>query len=163
MMIMLRDDYDTLIKTAAFVLIFRTVDPDLYYRFLDNDANDEEVANALFARMEQNYRSTKGGQNLELEIIMAAAEDDLNRGRYLDSTRSQLLRAYCKLVKEENDHKLTQRDPDWEHAITITEFVAGEQQTRLSRGRSRAFGDTVDRLEMFSSDLRRSLPQPAAS
>ena len=162
MMAMLRDDYDALIKTAAFVLIFRTVEPDLYDRFLGNKVNDEEVANALFNRMEQNYRSTTEGQNLELEIIMAAAEDDLYRRKPFTSTGSRLLTTYIELVTERRD-KLEQHDADLHHASTLTEFVAHEWRMRMHRGGNRSFRDTVARLEMFSNDLRRSLPQQSAA
>ena len=170
MIAMLQDDHDAIIKTAAFVLIFRTVEPDLYYRFLDNNANDEEVAKALFDRMEQNYRSTNEGQNLELEIIMAAAGDDLYRGQHFAyggqhfaSTGSRLLAAYSELVTERHD-KLEQHDADFHHASRLTEFVAHERQMRRRRGgNNRGFRDTVARLEMFSSDLRRSLPQQSAA
>lgn len=162
MMAMLRDDYDALIKTAAFVLIFRTVEPDLYDRFLGNEVNDEEVANALFDRMEQNFRSTTEGQNLELEIIMAAAEDDLYRGLHVASTGSRLLKTYSELVTERRD-KIEQHDADWHHASTLTQFVEHERQKRMHGGANRRFRVTVARLEMLSRDLRHSLPHQSAA
>ena len=164
MISMLPDELDELMLTATFVLLFRTIEPDLYYRFLDNDATDKEVAQALFQRVEENYRASTEGQNLEVEIIMAASEDDFHRGKELDSTNSQILCAYYERLKEsEADHTNARLDPELNHAITIVRFVDDERRNRMMPGGKRRFRETVARLEMFSSDFQRGFPQSADS
>ena len=61
MLAMLRGDHDALIKTASFVLILRTMEPDLYHRFPHGGATDEDVADALFRHTERDYRASSEG------------------------------------------------------------------------------------------------------
>ena len=151
LMLAMLGGHDALIKTASFVLILRTIEPDLYYEFVGDRATDEDVANALFGRMEGNYRASTEGQNLEAEIIMAAAEDDLARGRDFTSTNSRLLGGYQRLGGDTGAE--TARTPEWEHAATILNFIAQEHEKQRSNVGYMPFRDTVARLEMLSGDL----------
>ena len=155
MLATLQVNYDALVKSTAFVMILRTIEPDLYYRFVDRKATDREVADALFVRTGQEYRYENEGRNLEAEIIMAAAEDELFAGRYnLGSTSSQLLTKYFALVNSPASRD-SATDTANEHAAAIVEFVKFEYGSRLHSSGVRRFRDAVSRLEMFSNDLGR--------
>ena len=158
---MLRGDYHALIMTASFVLILRTLEPDLYHRFLRGSATDEDVADALFRYTGQNYRASREGQNLETEIIMAAAEGGNTPAREAAPAASRLLDRYQNLVdKLEPKAVLT---PEQEHATTIVRWVQDENKDRRLRGGARRFWNTVNRLEMLSSDLSHEFTLPAGS
>ena len=161
MLAMLRGDYHALIKTASFVLILRTLEPDLYYRFLRGSATDEDVADALFRYAEQDYRESRGGQNLEFEIIMAVVEDGTAPTRKAASAASRLFDRYRELMDGLDPQ--VRMTPEQERASTIMRWVKDENTDRRLHGGSRRFRDTVDRLEMLSSDLGHDLTSPAAS
>ncbi|MCY4003424.1 MAG: P-loop NTPase fold protein [Rhodospirillales bacterium] len=148
---MLRGDRSALISTATFVLILRTMEPDLYKRFLDGRATDEEVADALFGRLDSTYRTTIEGQNFETEIIVAATEDDLIHGRSFEAMNSRLLAKYHELTSTTIPKA---RAEEREHARTIINFVSAEYKKRRHQWGDRKFRDTVARLEILSEELR---------
>ena len=148
---MLPGDRRALIATAAFVLILRTMEPDLYRRFLDGRATDEEVADALFGRLDSTYRTTTEGQNFETEIIMAATEDDLINRRSFEAMNSRLLARYHELTSTTIPKA---RAEERKHAQTIINFVSAEQRNRGHQWGDRKFRDTVARLEILSEELR---------
>ncbi|MCY4575514.1 MAG: P-loop NTPase fold protein [Chloroflexi bacterium] len=161
MLAMLRGDYDALIKTASFVLIWRTLEPDLYYRFLRGSATDEDIADALFGYTEQGYRASSEGQLLETEIIVAAVEDGLAHARNGALAESRLFDRYRELVDGLDPQ--AGMTPEQEHAATIMRWVQNENRDRMLRGGPRRFRGTVDRLEMLSGNLRHDLSAPATS
>lgn len=136
------DDHMPPILTATFVLIFRTVDPDLYHRFLQGQAGDREVADTLFERVGYEYRTSNEGCGFETEIIMATIEDHLPSNTRPIKTKSDLLSAYTAASREDG------------HAGNIIVFVDNEINGRTLRGERRMpFKDSVHRLEMLSDDL----------
>ena len=158
MLAMLHGKYNALIKTAAFVLVFRTLERDLYDRFLAGRATDEEVADALFARQEPDYRASSEGMNLETEIIMAEVERDFAKRGELTSTSSRLLDHYRKLAVDSDAEAVA--NSERERAGTITRFVEAEHRNRIVHGGFGRFRGTAARLEMLSSDLRWELQEP---
>ena len=138
-------------KTAVFALVLRTLEPDLYYRFLQGTATDADVADALFQRVDEKYRSSYEGQNLETEIILAAVEDDPPLAIEGGSTSSQLLKHYQTLVDSEAHEATT--SPELQHAHTIVSFVTSAHRGRLLRKELEGFRITVAQLEMLSPNL----------
>ena len=161
MLAMLRGAYDALIKTASFVLILRTLEPDLYYRFLRGSATDEDIADALFGYTEPGYRASSEGQNLETEIIMAAVEDGLAHARNGAPAESRLFGRYRELV--DGFDPQARMTPEQQHAVTIMRWLHAEDEDRRLRGGPKRFRDTVVRLEMLSGNLRHDLGAPATS
>ena len=152
MLAMLGGDYDALIRTVAFALILRTLEHDLYYQFINGGATDEDVAFALFERTGNAYRHDRAGANFEVEIIMAAAEDDIANHRNYDETNSRLLSQYRALWKEVHQNNIPPRD-EHRHAETVLRFVEHEWDTRRRLGNIRKFNDSVDRLELLADSL----------
>ncbi len=142
----------TFIRTAAFALVFRTLERELYDRFREGKATDEEVADALFAHQEPGYRAGTEGSNLETEIVMAAAEAGVARIGALDLTSSSLLDRYRDLVADPETENTVPSDK--EHARTMLNFAETECRNRMARGETRRFAETAARLEMLSPDLR---------
>ena len=148
----LPDDRTFSLLTATFAIILRTFDPDLYYRFARNEATDEEVAVAIFGRMTTDYRYSHIGRNLELEILMAAAEKQLVRGFELNDIESPLLLKYRDLAKE-NGSAGAEKDPEVNHAVTMLSFADHAQRRGYSRGSAPVFKQIYERLELLSSDF----------
>ena len=132
----LGDDRRAFLLMATFVLILRTVDPDLYHRFADGEATDEEVADTIFARVADEYRQTVHGQTLEGCILAAAMETHGTLKGTSRATSMPLVRKYEALSKENND----------KHA---TELMAWTQRWGYNLG----YRHSVDRLELLSPDL----------
>ena len=152
----LRGDRRIFLAMATFVLIFRTIDPDLYHRFADGKATDEEVAHAMFTWVAADYRYTDAGRQLECKILMAASEQPLaNNGPWAELD-TPLRRKYTTLAQEPNSHD-GKRDRDREHAADMMKFIQYEQQNLFRRG-GPGFRHSVDRLELFSQDLVEQAP-----
>ena len=151
-MAILRGDHDALVKTATFVLILRTMEPELYTQFLDGRATDEDVAEGLFGRVPGGYRATNEGRNLETEIIMAALEDDHVHDRSFEETSSRLFGRYHELASKETGGNALR--PDVKHAVAIVKCVSSERSERAMGWGDNRFRDTVARLEILSRELQ---------
>lgn len=152
----LRSDKWAFLPMATFVLILRTIDPDLYHRFADGKATDEEVADAMFKRVTAYYRYTHAGGNLECVIVMAASETSLVSNGPQAELDSPLLRKYSTLAQEDKPHD-DNADHLKHHAATMIKFIQHEQE-KLFRGGRPGFKDSVERLELLSQDLVEETP-----
>lgn len=120
---------------ATFVLILRTVDLDLYYRFSDGKATDEEVADAMFARVPEEYRQTPHGSMLESCILAAAMETHHVLPGSTKNANMPLFRKYEAASKEQDAH--------------ASEVIQWVQRWGLGLG----YRHSVERLELLSADL----------
>ena len=140
------------VLTATFAIILRTFEPDLYYRFACNKATDEEVAVAVFGRLETDYRYSNIGRTLELQILLAAAEEQLVRGLELNEIESPLLLKYRKLAGK-NKLASVEHDLETNHAVTMISFAEHAQQQGVTRGSRPMFKHIYERLELLSRDF----------
>ena len=139
----LPNDKRAFLPMATFVLILRTVDSDLYRRFGDGKATDEEIADKLFSGVSEEYRQTHQGQILEGCILAAAKEIHLTLKRTSGDTDTPLMRKYRALSKESPDS----------HATTLVEW------TQRWSGNLGGYNYSVRRLELLSPDLLPDRPR----
>lgn len=140
------------VLTVTFAIILRTFEPDLYHRFAHKEAADQEVADAIFSRMEVDYRHSNIGRNLELQILMAAAEKQLVRGLELHEIETPLLVKYRKLAGEDKVVG-SEKDPETNHARTMISFAEHAQRHGFGRGSTPMFRHIYEQLELLSTDF----------
>ena len=154
----LRSDHRSFAVAAAVAMILRTIDVELYHRFLDGEVSDLEVVDKMRARagVEAILREDEG-RLFEAAIILAARE--LRRRRApLDWKETPLWERYQAAVSK------SQADPPEErgqerakHVIRLVNVY--QQQEAMDSSAGVGFRHAVDRLEMVSSDL---IEEPAA-
>ena len=141
--------------TTVVALILRTIDADLYHRFVRGEISDLEVVYTVFARPEAKaLRQTPEGRIFEATIIIAAQEETIVNSLESEKISSPLLERYTGLAHGMREPTLdtTEDDPDQEHA----EHVIGTVESFRKTGRAAAinFKEAVRRLEVLSADLK---------
>ena len=142
----------TFAPAAVVALILRTIDADLYHRFVRGAASDLEVVDRMFDRPEVTHLHREpAGRLFETTIILAAGE---RNGRVSPFSRptastSPLLQRYQELVSAEVSPGAAQ-GPERTHAEKVLRMVENTVPTTLV-----GFGFThaVQRLELLSTHL----------
>lgn len=152
----LHDRYLKLAAVAIVALILRTVNLNLYHRFIRGEVTDEEVVNAMFSRSEaREIRWEKKSALFEAIVIKAARE--MSDQYSVDRINSPLLDRYQKQIDDEEmdgkDH--TKNRPDLKHAKDVVDLAV-----RLS-GYSYGIGfqHSIQCLELLSGDLVEESPE----
>ena len=148
----LPSDSETWTLTATFVLILRTVDSNLYYRFARGEVTDEAVAKAMFALRPDDYRYTDAGRNLEFQILRAGVEAQLERGLEWNDIESPLLLKYRELAGE-NTEGGVEKNAETNHAIAVIRWTQHDQERWWHGGAPPMFRNSYERLELVSGDL----------
>lgn len=148
----LRRDHRPFAVTAVVALIVRTIDLDLYHRFVRGEVSDLEVVEKVFARPEAKPLQGKHERYLfEATIILSAQEIALDQSMRSEPDSSPLFTRYKSLVKAtESDHAT--REPDQEHARSVIEMVERFREYFFA-SRGIGFKYSVQRLELLSASL----------
>ena len=140
------------IITATVVLILRTINADLYHRFVRGGISDLELVDTVFTRPEAKaLQQTQQGELFEVIIIIAAQE---RRGF---SPLAQLPPDSSPLVDRYRDQteKLLPDDPAREHAANVIKRVEKLQRAISTTESGRmGFEESVQRLELLSAHLK---------
>ncbi len=169
----LRKDRVLLAVTTTVALILRTIDSDLYHRFISREASDLDVVNAVFGRPDlKALQYGMRGALFETTIVLAALEDEIpNMSSLADSTlfspgpiRTPLLDWY--LYRQQTDREIKDKGGDPEIEKRISEgkhakrvFNKVKQEIQNGRGQI-GFGQAVQRLELLSATLIDEQPKP---
>ena len=153
----LRSDKRSFAKMAAMALILRTIDSDLYHKFVCGDVTDVEVVDKVFNRPgARTLRHQEEGHLFEAAIIAAAQEKPWMTE---ETTHSQLLQQYHALIGPEEVSKLKRlSDLDAFQMVTTGPDCSGLDHARtiviLARLSNNAgFRESVQRIELFSVNL----------
>ena len=154
---LLPTDADPLALYAVIAIVLRTVDPDVYQRFVDGEATDKEVADAVFGpRGAASLRSDGRGYGrwLESEIIlgilaMRAQPADFDQSKPAEGA-SPLLDQYRLLSQG-----ATVQGDDVQHAKAVAERVDTQWSIRAFdlMEKSQAFIEAARQLELLSPEL----------
>ena len=143
----LRSDRRSYAPGVAVALILRTIDLELYRRFLDGEVSDSDVVKEAFARPGvEAFRWELEGCLFEA-VIIVAAQEERQRGTLAEPNMTPLLRQY-------NDQIALPDNPDRKHAeqvISLVKYYSGAEIFGRSGGIG--FRHAVDRLELLSADL----------
>ena len=147
---MLEGDLGEAVLSAMFTLILRTRDRDLYERFVNRKADDEDLAKKMFGWVIPAFRASDAGARLEAAMILAAMEAPPDSGHAVVEDYSRLYRGH--------NHRLQQvtwptDDPDERRSRLILQFV-GHAMNLLRRGQYPSFGNAVRQLELVAGDDR---------
>ncbi len=131
---------------TVVALILRTIDTNLYYRFVRREISDLEVVNKIFDRSEASSLQVKQ-EPLPYEAIFEAiviiAAQELSY-----SISSPLYERYQDMVGDEAAHKV-----DRKHAKDVINLIGEQLGSRIAPLRKIGFIESVERLELLSSDL----------
>lgn len=155
----LRSDQRSFTLAAAVALILRTVDSDLYHRFVRGEVSDLEVVDKMFNRPgARTLQQQHAGHLFEATIIVAAQERVADRPIGFDVVESPLLRRYQELVDTDKSDDASP-SPECEHADRVIKLVQDfRQASSFSTGVS-GFRYSVERIELLSTGL---IDEPAA-
>ena len=148
----LGSDQRSFAVTTTVALVLRTVDLDLYHRFIRGKVSDLEVIDQVITDRPE-FRTPRQqvvDPLFEAKIIGAAREKARERR---DDTTTPLYRKYLGLV---NSDLHSERDgPQGRHAREVLNAVTAFEQEKKSSSvpDQFEFGYAVRRIELFSSDL----------
>ncbi len=144
----LRSDKRSFALTAVVCLILRTIDPNLYHRFVRREASDLEVVDRMFARPEtQTLQQEYAGHLFEAVIIIAAQDEALVRSKP-DPISSPLQQRYNDLV--DND---ASDDAARERASDVIRLVRVIRKESFWTHSGIGFNESVQRIELLSASL----------
>ena len=144
----LRSDKRSFALTAVVCLILRTIDSDLYHRFVRREASDLEVVDRMFARPEtQTLRQEYAGHLFEAVIIIAAQDEALLRSKP-DPISSPLQQRYNDLVDSDASD-----DAARERASDVIRLVGVIRKESFWPHSGIGFNESVQRIELLSASL----------
>ena len=149
----LRDDKRSFAIAAVVALIVRTVDPDLYQRFVRGEISDKEVVDAVL-RVQGTvpFRRKLYRNVFEAYIIAGAHEKVLTNPVSSESINSPLLSHYHKAMDEAKKSDNGSQDSNRDHARAVIDQF-NDLDKRIKWGGGIGFKDSVERLELLSTDL----------
>ena len=143
--------------TAVVALILRTINADLYRRFVRDEISDLEVVDTVFSGPEaKDLRQKYGGQQFEAIIIIAAQEEKILSAWELEKISSPLLKRYRQLEQDLLPTTLlvAPGDPDQAYAKRVLALINSHRAEWHTTGRGIGFKESVRRLELLSADLK---------
>ena len=151
----LRSDQYMFGLTTVVALIIRTVDLDLYHRFIRGEASDEEIVNTIFRLTEnehlrETYPWDNPGPEFEGLVIhgcreMSKIHDDRNV-----QVESTLQKKYMKFLSERGEN--VENENPYHYASLVLDYARQLDSSRFDR-RSYGFRDAIRRIELVSEAL----------
>ena len=149
----LRRDQRSFTLAAVVALILRTVDSDMYHRFVRGEVSDLEVVDKMFNRPgARTLQQQQAGLLFEATIVIAAQERVSDRPIGFDAAKSPLLRRYQEFVDTDKSDDASP-SPECEHANSVIRLVQNFMQERSFRTGASGFRYSVERLELLSTAL----------
>ena len=108
--------------TTAVLVILRTLDRDMYYRFVDGRASDAEVVDGVIERLGENARASHERDIAAFEAWVIASRMERDRGSAFMSEHSvetPLMQRYGAIVAEEGAEDSSSADQKAKHAREV--------------------------------------------
>ena len=154
----LRSNQRAFTITAVVALILRTINANLYHRFVRGEVSDLEVIDTVFARPEAKVlQQTEEGQWFEAIVIAAAQE---TKGISLWAQQAPSSSPLLVRYKSQAESPAPDADADRKHAKAVTGMVGlFKQDESFIESRGIGFGESVRRLELLSDSLKEEVSQ----
>ena len=137
----LRSDRTSLVSATVVALIVRTIDSDLYHRFVRGEVSDLEVSDMVFDRPGGRALQEKYGDYFEMILIRSRME-------ITSSSSSELWQKYKGIVDAEELDNVS-GDLDRNYANQVIEYLGNSQTSQTGVG----FKYAAQRLELLSPEL----------
>ena len=140
--------------TAALVVL-RTLDRNLYYRFVDGRASDVEVADGVAEGLEPKVRSRRGLERATFEACVIASQMERDGGDDIDLQNragTPLLQRYKTMVADQEGGAKPAVGTEEEHAANVLRMLRSIRRDFTS-DYGVHFRATVQRIELLSSEL----------
>ena len=160
----LRGDRQPFALPAVVAQILRTVDPELYFRFIRGDASDLEVVDHVFNRPTANaLQQQEEGYLFEATVIGAAHEIVIQDSYVAEQFESPLLQRHKKVVQATKSDSASPNS-ERKRAERVIEIVDYFRQRTGFRPQRFGFREAVQRIELLSPSLAdKSAPETEAS
>ena len=148
----LRSDQWSFIPMAVVLLIIRTIDSDLYYKFIRGEITDSEAVKTVFDRPGvKDLQWKREGSLFEAVVILGAQERD-NKS-FLNTIQSPLYKKHEDFYKKHEDLADAEpKNPDYERAYNVLLWVENLRKPYI-QGNTLGFKESVQRLELLTSFL----------
>ena len=143
----LGDDMLVLGMTTAVLVILRTLDPVLYYRFVDGRASDAEVVDGMVAHLGENARARHHHEFVAFEASMIASQWERD-----GTSESPLMQRHSEAAANEevkDEPSANQEEPYSQVVLNLVKEIA-RNSWPYSGVRFKA---VVQRIELFSPDF----------
>ena len=145
---------------AVIAIVLRSFKVEVYQRFMDGQATDEEVADTVFKLAgTKSLRQDEDGVVIEEHIILlmlSTTPEYRDRNRDFPEADSPLLRRYREIQKSKTAEE-GYLDADWTHASDLLRSLEYFWNGERIVNHYREFADfrrTMERLELLSPDLQ---------
>ena len=145
--------------TTAALVILRTLNRELYYRFVDGRASDAEVVDAVVERLGVSAKYEREIATFEAWVIASQRERDWGDGYMFDGgTESPLTQRYTEMVADggEGDQPAKQQKGHAREVLALVGMILRD----LRSNDGIQFKATVQRIELLSPDLGEQHSEP---
>ena len=150
----LRADRKCFFTTTTVALILRTLDSNLYYRFVRSKASDLEVVDNVFEHTGgQDLQRTREGRTFEINLIAVFVEQKTGDDDMDPVFHSPLLNKYRNIVKTHDEEDGRQNDPEYAHARKVSLMAEALLTKQLMGSQQVGFLHSVQRLELMSREV----------
>ena len=148
----LRNDQSSFIPMAVVLLIIRTINSDLYYKFIHGEITDSEAVKTVFdsARV-KNLQWKREGSLFEAVVILGAHERDNESS--LTTIQSPFYKNYKDFYEKHKDlADVESENPDYKRACNVLLWI---DRLRIPHDERNTLGfkESVQRLELLTSFL----------
>ena len=151
----LRVDQQRFFTAATVVLILRTLDPNLYHRFIRGDASDLDVAESIYKRVER--RNLRQDERVIFDSFIIIGAWEKAAGNQLESSlvtplKEKYLKIKDRIKKDTGRSEDLSRNPDFVRVSRVIKMVdrfQGESRN-LGVSSSVGFAYSVQRIELLS-------------
>ena len=149
----LRDDRFSFAISTTVALILRTIDLDLYYRFIRGEVSDSEVVDAVYNRPgTKDLRSAEYRHVFDAVIVTGALEiSDASFDKSI--FESPLLSRYKSANDSERSDEESAPSQEFRYRESVIKLVEHYREQSLFRDRGIGFMHSVQRIELLSQSL----------
>ena len=151
----LRSDQHMFGLATTVAIIIRTVDLELYHKFIRGEASDKEVVDTIFRltvteHLRETFRHNNQGPLFEALVILGYRELSKLQDGTNTQIESPLLEHYVKCLSEREENG--ERDNLYRYAEMVRDLTTTQDMSRHALGRV-GFKFAVERIELLSEEL----------
>ena len=143
----LPSDRKSFVISAAVALILRTIDSELYHKFIRGEISDKEVVDSVYKQL--GAENLMPGKIIFEAVIILGPKENIILSSSLGEFDSPLLNNYSEQLKKPDNASDTSAGEHMEKVIRYVDHMKKEMLWSNRLG----WQDSIDRLELVASDL----------